>query len=95
VTVEERDWERKHREMEEELKEKDELEKLERFIKEKEAAARNIQQSNEKAEQPAFKKSKVEPTEASTQSSITINASETSQADSINMLTGSPKHQED
>ena len=95
VTVEERDWERKQREMEEELKEKNELEKLERFIKEKEAAARNILKNNEKAEQPAFKKRKVEPPEPSTQSPMTINASETSQADSINMLTGSSKQQED
>ena len=58
------------------------MEKLERFIKGKEAAA-------------ASKRRKVEPEEPSPQSPMTITASETSQAGSINMLTEGSTRQED
>ena len=95
VTVDERDWDKRQREMQEELKEKEELVKLEKFIKEKEAAARNITENNEKAaEEPASKRRKVEP-EEEPQSPMTITASETSHAGSINMLTRSSIRQED
>ena len=49
--------------MQGELNEQEVLEKLERFIKEKEAAARNLTKDNEKAEESVFKSRKVEPEE--------------------------------
>ena len=72
VTIDERDWEKKHREMQEELNEKEELEKLQKFIKEKETAGRNLAKNNEQAEEPAYKRRKVEPEEPSPQSPMTI-----------------------
>ena len=75
VTVDERDFERKHREMQEELNEKEELKNLERFIKEKEAAVRTLRKDNEKTEEPAFKRRKLEPDEPPPQSPMTITAS--------------------
>ena len=71
------------------------MQKLERFIEEKEAAARNLTENNEKAEEPASKRRKVEPEEPSPQSPMTITESETSQAGSINMLTEGSTRQED
>jgi hypothetical protein len=74
VTIDERDWKKKHRENQEELNEKEELEKLQKFIKEKETAARNLAKNNVQAEEPAYKRRKVEPEEPSPQSPMTITA---------------------
>ena len=53
------------------MNEKEEFDKLERIIKKKEAASRNLTKDNEKAGKPVSNRRKVEPDEPSPQSPMT------------------------